>query len=272
MTNAPKILSLLILALIAGCTKTPRPGPAAARFWEEALAAEFGKAYERFSFNDRSVKSREEFVQGLAFNANDSSVFRVSTKITSFRIGDPQTAGDTARIPVTITVPEALAEKYRGFLWKVTREIPADSGHVPKMVTLEGWNRLVLEENAWFVFGDWETQRRIEGELAQQRVDYLSKLKIRNVKVREDQDVRKYYLSFDLVNSGDRSLKFVEVMVTCLNRENRACRVLNENPVSAKTRPLNPGEKRRVRLDLTTTPVEWTMRTEVKVVDCVFKE
>jgi hypothetical protein len=218
------------------------------------------------------VKSKEEFLKEMAFDSDDSSVFRVTVQAVSYRIGDPQTAGDTSRVPVTLTVPEALAEPYRKLLWQVTRVAPSPSSQAPKLVTLEGWNRLVMEENAWRIFGDWETQRRIQGELAQQRLDYLAKLKIRNVRVLEDQDVRKYYLTFDLVNTGNRTMAFVQVMVTCLNREDRACQVLTENPVSAKTRSLAPGEKRRVRLDLSTTPVEWTMRTEVKVVDCGFKE
>ena len=267
-----KIPALMVLILICGCQKPPQPGPAAARFWQEVLAAEFGQAYERFSFNDRSVKSQEEFVQGFAFNPDDSSVFRVTRKVTSFLIGDPQTKGDTARIPVTIVVPEALAGKYRSLLWKVTRVAPADTAQVPRMVTLEGLNRLVLEEKAWFIFGDWETQRRIEGELAQERLDYVPKLKVRNVRIREDQKVRKYYLSFDIVNTGDRTVKYMQVMVSCLNSENRSRQVLTENPVSEKTRPLEPGERRPVRLDLTAPMVEWNLRTEIKVVDCGFSE
>lgn len=267
-----KIPLLLILGVIIGCPKPPAPDAVAAKFWQEVLAAEFEKAYDRFSFMDRAVMSREEFVQNLAFKPEESSVFRVTRKITSFRIVEDTIAADSAQIMVNITVPEAIKDKYRRLLWKVTREIPADTMHAPRMVTIEGRNRLVREDNAWFIFGDWETERKIAGILAQERLDYLAKLKIRNVKVREDQNVRKSYLTFDLVNTGSRDIKFAQLLVTCLNKEGRACQVLTEIPVSDKTRPLVPGERRRVKLDLSTTPVEWNMQTEIRVVDCGFAE
>lgn len=272
MTVLKRIPLLLILGIFAGCSKPPLPGPAAVKFWQEVLNAEFEKAYDRFSFNDRAVMSRDEFIQGFAFNSDDSSVFRVSKKFTSIQVGEHTIAADSAQVFVTISIPEALAEKYRGLLWRVTREVPGDTVQTPRMVTLEGWNRLVREENAWFIFGDWETARKIAGKLAQERVDYLPKLKIENVRVREDQNVRKYYLTFDLVNAGPRTLKFAQVLVTCLNSDNRACQVLTENPVSDKTRPLAAGERRRVRLDLTAAAVEWNLRTEIKAVDCGFTE
>ena len=272
MTNLKNIPFLLILSVILGCPKPPAPDAIAAKFWQEVLNAEFDKAYDRFSFMDRAVKSREEFIQDMALNASESSVFRVTKKLTSFKIGDAVVAGDSARVPVTITIPEAIKDKYRRLLWKVTRETPADTMLTPRMVIREGFNRMVREDNAWFIFGDWETERKIEGELARQRLDYLAKLKIKNVKVREDQNVRKYYLTFDLVNTGSRSLKFTQVLITCLNKNGRACQVLTENPVSDKTRPLVPGERRRVKLDLTTTSVEWNLRTETKVVDCGFAD
>jgi len=272
VTDRALILILTGLALIGGCAKPPQPGPAAARFWQEALAAEFGNVYERFSFNDRSVKSKEEFVQGFAFTPDDSSVFRVTKAAASFKLAEAQISGDTARINVSVRVTEVLVNYYRKLLWKIDRMVQADTAQVPRMVTLEGSNVLVREDNAWFIFGDWETQRRIEGELAKLRLDYLAKIKVRNIKVRVDQSVRKYYLSFDLVNAGDRTLKFVQVLVTCLNKEGRACQVLTDNPVSRKNGFLAPGGKRRVRLDLTTAPVEWSLRTDIKVVDCEFSD
>ena len=191
MITLKKIPVLLILSVIIGCPKPPLPGPAATKFWQEVLTAEFEKAYDRFSFMDRAVMSPEEFVQNLAFKPEESSVFRVSKKLTSFQIGEAIIAADSARVPMTITVPEAIKDKYRRFLWKVTRETPVDTTLNPRMVTLEGLNRLVREDNAWFIFGDWETERKIAGILAQERLDYLAKLKIKNVKVREDQNVRK---------------------------------------------------------------------------------
>jgi hypothetical protein len=267
-----KIPFLLILGVIAGCPKPPSPGSAAVKFWQEVLAAEYVKVYDRFSFMDRAVKSREEFIQELTFKPEESSVFRVSIKLTSFKIGEAIIVVDSAQVPVTITVPDAIKDKYRRFLWKVTRETTADTTLRPRMATLEGWTRLVREDNAWFIFGDWETERKIAGELARQRLEYLAKLKIQNVRVREDQNVRKYYLTFDLVNTGTRNLKFAQVLITCLNKDGHICQVLTENPVSDKTRPLAAGERRRVKLDLTTTPVEWNMQTEIKAVDCGFAE
>lgn len=264
-------LILLILAGL-GCQNAGTPQKACTRYWQDLLNADFERVYDCFSFNDRAVMSRAEFVQGMAFTASESSAFRVTKTMIAYKIVSAQITGDSARVAVTITLPEVVRGKFKRMFETVSRETPVDLPNQQPMVTFEGFNRLVREDNAWFVFGDWETARKREGEKARLRMEYLAKLKVKNVLVREYQNVRKYYLNFDLVNTGPQTLSFVQVLITCLDKENRPCRVISQNVVSETTRPLGPKERRKIKLDLSTTPADWNLGTVIKVVDCGFVE
>jgi hypothetical protein len=264
-------LILLILTGL-GCQNAGTPQKACTRYWQDLLNADFERVYDCFSFNDRAMKSREEFVQDMALTASETSALRVAKDLIAYKIVSAQITGDSARVAVTITLPEAVRGKFKRMLETASRETPVDLPNQPPLVTFEGFNRLIREDNAWFIFGDWETARKQEGEKARLRMEYLAKLKVKNVLVREYQKNRKYYLSFDLVNTGSQTLNYVQVMITCLDKENRPCQIISQNVVSETTRPLGPNERRKIKLDVSSLPGEWNLGTLIKVVDCGFVE
>jgi hypothetical protein len=106
---------------------------------------------------------------------------------------------------------------------------------------------------------------------------YMSKIAVQNV------DVSKTTLGDsgvfgEVKNTGDRTLKEVEITIYCLDSEGKAIFEKVSQPVlvsdfsiSGSNQPLKPGYSRQFGVKLSDAPSEWSKKVEVKVTSLQFE-
>ena len=106
---------------------------------------------------------------------------------------------------------------------------------------------------------------------------YLSRVVVSNVRVAPD-ILDQIGVFGEITNTGDRTLRKVEVTIYCLGEfgrpvfEKRYHPVLvTELPLSADQEPLKPGHSRTFGAKMDDAPLSWTRGVEVKVTSVTFQ-
>lgn len=266
-----RFLALVTLLFLAGCSNPGKPAALLRAYWDAVFNGDFAKAYQSHCLMDQAVKSPDEFEREMELTMSEASLLRVCQPDLALRIDRTQLLGhDTVQFDVTLMIPLGLKDKYERLLISIRQDsIIAREGR-PTLLSMTGISRVVKEHGQWFIFGDWETRRQREAEQAQQRLDYLPLLRVQNIAIREYQNPR-YYLMFNVQNTGPRTITHIKVLLTFLTKQNTTCQVLEET-VEFKPSALKSKERRSVKLNITSMPINWALKVLIKVVDCGFSE
>ncbi len=265
---------------LINCQGASKPRTALTSCLEAMIKGDYEKAYGFFSFTDRSTISLTEFIQYNKVSKEEIEFAETSTRYVSYEIKELSVAGDTARAVVKITAPEIMIERFNLLLYEIYRMRVVDSVISPQdkslqlpIIGITGIASLVKESGGWRVHGQWQEQRKKEAEISKFKLDYVqNKLKIRNINIKEYQDIHKTLLTATLKNMGQRTLKDVEIFLVCSNIDDKPRYTVTEHPISESGKPLGPKRARKFEIDLTNVPSDWARRIEIKIVNCKFVE
>jgi hypothetical protein len=106
---------------------------------------------------------------------------------------------------------------------------------------------------------------------------YLSKIEVQNVEVSKT-TLGDSGVFGEVKNTGDRSLKAVEITVYCLDSDGKAIFEKLDHPVLVSemgfgdsNQPLKPGYSRQFGVRLRDAPSEWSKKVDVKVTSLQFE-
>ena len=174
--------AVLILLVLAGCS--PQSGGNAgpddrspAEVAEAAVVArldgDHAAAYALSSSADRAARDSAAYV-ATAPNTN-AAVWRAARSASSYEIGEPVVAGDSAAVPVTLDVLDAeaigqdfMAELFSGRLGQEPDEDDVESAMDrlysgdPPMTTKRETVELVREADGWRVARGWDYGRHLD--------------------------------------------------------------------------------------------------------------
>lgn len=271
------IVCAVTALLINRCQKSSDPKMALSGYLDAVITGNYKEAYDFFSFEDRSVKSLTEFMKEHELSAAEIDIVNMSKDYIMYDIKKVSVMDDSAKAIVKITMPEIMVKQFKPLLPIISRQRRIDSLIDPRnnkkfsIITLTGSVLMMKEFNGWRVYGNWEEQRKKEAEESKIRLKYIqSQLKIKNVKIREYQGDRRTYLTATIKNLGQKTLKEVVVFVVCLNKDNKACYSVTEQSISETVKPISPKASRKIKIDLTNAPPDWSRRVEISVVNCKF--
>jgi len=230
------LISLIILALLAGCISQsePKPEDVVLSFLEASLHGEHEAAYEYLSKDDKAFKSKEAYVEEF----EESPMTKLLEKKISFDIVNSETSESDATVQVEITMPDlgsmlldlmgvalssSLSSEEDQKKLEQAIEEKYGQGNVP-MTSEKQTFHLLKEENAWKIFMNWrgeaqaakdaseakkrkaeedrqnafaELQKKMELENARRAQKEQEKLR-REAKIREEKD--KYIEKLALTN------------------------------------------------------------------------
>ncbi len=266
-----QVLSLVTLLFLAGCSDAGKPAALLRAYWDAVFAGDIAKVYQSHCLIDQAVKSPDEFNREMELTMSEASLMRVCQADLGLRIDRTLPLGhDTVQFDVTLTIPLGLKDKFKRLLITIQRDSVIDRKGRPPLLLRTGICRVVKEHGQWFIFGDWENRRQREAEQAQQRLDYLPYLRIQNIAIREYQNSQNY-LMFKVQNAGPRTITRIRVLLTFLTKQNTTCQVMEE-AIEFKPSALKSKERRSVKINITSMPVNWALNVTIKVVDCGFSE
>ena len=257
---------------MTGCFNAGKPADTLRAYWNAVFEGDFDIVYQNHCLLDQAVKSLDEFNREMELTMPEASLLRVCRPDLELQINQSQIRGkDTAEFNVTVAIPLGLKDKFQYLITSIQRDSVIDRMGRPPLLSRTGTCRLVKEHDRWLVFGDWEARRQREAEQAQARLDYLPQLRIRSIVIREYQNTRRNYLMFNVQNTGRRAITHIRLLLTFLTKQNTPCQVLEET-VAFEPSALAAHEHRSVKLDITSTPVDWSLEVTIKIVDCGFLE
>ena len=176
---------------------------------------------------------------------------------------------DTLRATISIQAPAFMT----GIITLMLN--PVDSitrdetqSNLASLRSFHGLLCMVKEDHSWFVYGNWDEQRRIETLKAQARLDYMAAyLSTSNVRVYYT-DEGQARLSVVVHNKGDRTLSDIELYVIGFTNDNNPCFTETAHPLVEK--PLGARSTRRISVDISQAPADWSGRVEVRILNCAF--
>lgn len=266
-----RISLLTVLLTMSGCDKSKQPAKVLCAYWQAVFNADMALVYKNHCLLDQAVISQDEFTREMELTMKETSQLSVCQLDLALRIDQYRFLGDdTVEFDVSVTFPMALGDKFKHLFIELRRDSSIVREGRPDLLTRKGVCRVVKENGRWLVFGNWEGRRRQEAEKARQRLEYLPQIKIGNIVIHEYQNVRRYYLQFNVYNMGSRALTHIRILLIFLTREKKPCEVL-EQTVMFESSALKPQQHRSVKLDIMSMPVNWALEVKIRVVDCGFK-
>jgi len=259
------VLFITMLLLLAGCSDASKPTNALRAYWNAVFDGDFNAVYQSHCLIDQAVKSFDEFNREMELTMPEASLLRVCRSDLDLRINRSRVLKDTAEFDITITIPLGLKDKFQYLLTAIQGDSIIGREGQPSLLSRTGLCRLVKEHGQWLVFGGWETRRRKEAEQAQVRLDYLPSLKIQNIVIRNYHNTSRNYLMFNVQNTGQRTVTWIRILLTF------PYQVLEET-VAFEPSALKPKDLRSVKLDITSTPINWSLQVTIKIMDCGFLE
>jgi hypothetical protein len=263
---------VIMVCTIAGCSSTP-PEERFKTCFTALLDNDFEKMYAHFVFMDRATIAEKEFVETYSFSPTEANTLAPLRDSIGYKFFHLHVEGDTMRANISIHAPPFMASIVRLLLFRVDTIID-DPRHDPSYTLAEGLHTyrgallMIKEGHAWFIHGNWDEQRQIETENAQARLDYmaeyLSTSKIRVSRTQEGQAC----LSLSLHNKGDRSVADVELYVIGYTKDNSPCFTETDHPLGAE--PLKPRSIRRLSIDISQAPANWSGRVDLRILNCTF--
>jgi len=247
---------------------------------EAVIEGDYEKAYGLFAFTDRSTMNLQEYIHYHKTSKAEGEFVEISRRYVTYEIKELSLMGDTARAVVKITTPEIIVEPFNLLFYEIYRKRKIDSiidyqnrDTLLQMIDITGVVSLVSEHSGWHVHGRWEEQRRKEAEASKYKLDYIqNKLIIKNISIKEYQDVHKIIFSATVKNLGEKTLKDVEIFLVCSNINDKPRYTVTEHPISESGKPLGPMRTRKFKIDLINVPSDWARRIEIKIIDCEFAE
>lgn len=240
------------------------------------VRADFKAVYGYFSFEDKSVKSLEEFLKDQAMTREESEIAHSCGPIMSYDIKSLDRIGDSAVAVVSMVVPDVVANRLSFLFTEVERihvvdTITTSHGRSIFVSQVQGSVFLIHEHDGWRVHGRWEKKRIEEAKEALIRSAYIEdSITVKQIKVYGKRRDRDAYLTALVLNNGNRALSKIELLISFLDRQKKAIYSLTSVPVSDNTLPLRAGEKRAFREALTGIPANWASIVEIRVVNCRF--
>ncbi len=259
------VLFIAMLLFLAGCSDAGKPTNALCAYWNAVFDGDFNAVYQSHCLIDQAVKSFDEFNREMELTMPEASLLRVCRSDLDLRINRSRVLKDTAEFDITITIPLGLKDKFQYLLTAIQGDSIIGREGQPSLLSRTGLCRLVKEHGQWLVFGGWETRRRKEAEQAQVRLDYLPSLKIQNIVIRNYHNTSRNYLMFNVQNTGQRTVTWIRILLTF------PYQVLEET-VAFEPSALKPKDLRSVKLDITSTPINWSLQVTIKIMDCGFLE
>ena len=271
------MFSLLSITLgWISCAPQRDPNMQLTGFLEALKAKDYQTAYDLCSFKDRYTKSESEFIADFTSADKEAQSVGIADFQISYTIDTVITQKDTALAYVELKMLDLTNSRYRLVLDTVIDESIVDSiitepDNITYILSISGILRLAKDFKGYFVYAHWEERRRQEAEESRIRLDYINEfLKVKSKKLDIYPYADKAYLTATLVNAGQKTLKGVELMITCLDKENKPCDILTYHPVNRSRGFLGPKKTMRFRIDLSKSSGEWAKKVEIKIVNCQF--
>jgi hypothetical protein len=270
----------VILLLYAACWKVPPPDAIVRRCFDAMVACDHERAYNLFSFDDRSVMSMDDFIrkQESSMQNPDTALYSADSVVCD--ITNITVLQDTAVVTAHIFVP-APAETRFTLMFHTIHEkrivdTPSgmqDEGDTYSSAMITGDVVLVREPGGWRIFSDWETQLAKEAQAAQERLDYMQKfIRISHITIHEGTYDRGTYLTARVKNSGQRIVSDIELLIVCINRDGKPRFSVSVRPVTSTSNPLGPGVQKSFKADLSSAPKDWAKIVSIKPVNCSFAD
>jgi hypothetical protein len=262
------------MIMIPGCVVKP-PEKRLGECLDVFLNNDLSRAHRYFVFIDRATIGVEEFVSSYSLDSSEYQIVgRLRNHIT-YDLGRIEQEGDTAYAKLSVHAPVFMDQIMELMFFAVdtiietSPNIDTDTIATP-FLRYQGRIVMVREERSWYLCGNWEEQRRIETELAQERLTYMEEyVSTSKIRVYHTPDGR-VRLSATLHNKGDRSLSDVEVFVVGYTKENEPCFTASAHPLESE--PLEPKSRRRFSIDISQAPANWFGKVEARVLNCSFAQ
>jgi|GEM_PF-1728829 len=262
----------LFALLLIGCTFDP-PEERFQKCFYALLDNNLSLVHKYFVYIDRVTISADEFSQKYTFSQAESSLIDVFRDQIGYNISNVNQSGDTMRSQITLDLPVFLAGIVELMLYEVDTIIKVNTSDITEsnaiaLVSCRGILQMIKEDGSWYICGNWEEQRQIETELAQERLEYLNThVKTSNVRVHYTKDDQAR-LSFSLHNTGSKALSDVEAYIIGYTNDNSPCFTSTDHPL--QTEKLGPKRTRRFTIDISQAPANWSGRIDVRILNCTF--
>lgn len=267
------ILTTVIVLIFAGCS----PEPPVERFescFNAVLGNDLAAVHGYSVFMDRATIAVDEFVSTYSFNPDEYRFVSQFRDRIIFELDSVFHNADTLYMCLSVQAPGFMENILNLIFFTIDTIIDIDvdddmASAVDRLRSYQGMLKMVKEDHAWYIYGNWEAQRRIETEQAQDRLEYMAgSLGISSIKMyHEDGRPR---LSALLKNRGNRALSDVEVYIIGYTRAHEPCFTATAHPLGSE--PLRPNSARRFSIDISQAPANWSGKVEARILNCTFEK
>jgi hypothetical protein len=266
-------LSILLMVIMIACCAIEPPEERFTSCFHALLDNDLAQVHGYFVFIDRATIAVDEFTALYSLTPGEQRSVEQHRDCIVFMLDHVDIVGDTLRAHLVVHAPAFMGKILALLFFTIDTIVDMDikdkmDSAAVRLRSYQGILTMVKEEQAWYIHGNWEEERRIETEQGQDRLEYMAKhIRISGIKMyyTENGEPR---LSALLKNQGDRSLSDVEVYFVGYTTTHEPCFTATAHPLG--TEPLGVNSTRRFSIDISQAPANWSGKIEAQVLNCAF--
>jgi hypothetical protein len=266
--------ALAVACVVSGCSSEP-PEERFHACFTALCENDMDTAYDYFVFIDRATIATQEFIQTYSFMPAHAQTITALGDTIGYTFYQVHEKDDTMYALISIQAPAFMTDVIT-LLLNAVDSILHDTTYSTldtiayDLRSFHGVLCMVKEDRSWYIYGNWDEQRRLETMHAQARIEYMAAhLSTSNVRVYHTGDGQAR-LSMVLHNKGDRALSDVELYIIGYTNDNSPCFTETTHPLADT--PLGVKSTRRFSVDISQAPANWSGRVEVRILNCAFSD